>query len=78
VLTAQDDPFVPFASFLDPAVARNPAISLIAPEQGGHCAFISRRAGDNRFWAEARVMEFFSKLRAASVNQEEIGEAHRK
>jgi uncharacterized protein len=58
VLTAQDDPFVPFASFSDPTLSSNPNITLAAPEQGGHCAFISRYSGDPRFWAEARVMEF--------------------
>jgi len=30
----------------------------VAPKHGGHCAFISRCRGDERFWAEARVMEF--------------------
>jgi predicted alpha/beta-fold hydrolase len=58
VITAQDDPFVPFASFSDPALTKNPNVSLMAPEHGGHCAFISRHSGDARFWAEARVMEF--------------------
>jgi predicted alpha/beta-fold hydrolase len=58
VLTAQDDPFVPFASFSDPALTGNPNITLTAPEHGGHCAFISRQNGDARFWAEARVMDF--------------------
>jgi predicted alpha/beta-fold hydrolase len=58
VLTAQDDPFVPFASFSDPTLSSNPSITLAAPEQGGHCAFISRYSGDARFWAEARIMEF--------------------
>jgi len=32
--------------------------SLVAPERGGHCAFISRNAGPERFWAESRVVEF--------------------
>ncbi len=58
VLTAQDDPFVPFASFQDPAITANPHITLVAPPHGGHCGFLSRRAGDERFWAEARVVEF--------------------
>jgi predicted alpha/beta-fold hydrolase len=65
VVTAQDDPFVPFASFSDPALAKNTHIRLIAPEHGGHCAFISRYGGDNRFWAEGRVMEFFGQLLTA-------------
>jgi predicted alpha/beta-fold hydrolase len=58
ILIAQDDPFVPFASFRDPAIAGNPQITLVAPPQGGHCAFISCFGGEERFWAEARVVEF--------------------
>jgi predicted alpha/beta-fold hydrolase len=59
IVTSQDDPFVPYASFSDPAVAGNPRIDLIAPSRGGHCAFISRQAGSARHWAEACLMEFF-------------------
>jgi predicted alpha/beta-fold hydrolase len=62
VVTAQDDPFVPFASFSDPALVANPHIRLTAPSFGGHCAFISRYSGARRFWAEGCVMEFFSEL----------------
>jgi predicted alpha/beta-fold hydrolase len=60
IVTAQDDPFVPFASFSDPALASNSSVTVIAPTRGGHCSFISRHAGSGRFWAEARVMEFFA------------------
>jgi len=66
VLTAQDDPFIPFASFSDPALAGNSQIEVVAPEHGGHCAFISRHNGDARFWAEARVIEFFMSLASQS------------
>jgi len=62
MVTAQDDPFVPFTSFSDSAVTKNANIRLIAPEHGGHCAFISRHAGDARYWAEACVMDFFASL----------------
>jgi predicted alpha/beta-fold hydrolase len=58
ILTAQDDPFVPFGIFSDPELAGNPRVRLIAPEHGGHCAFVSRRPRDERYWAEARIMEF--------------------
>ena len=71
IVTAQDDPFVPYESFSDPAIANNANIRVIAPEHGGHCAFISRHAGDARFWAEACLMEFFAShefRRAQSVN----------
>jgi len=59
IVTAQDDPFVPYTSFSDPALVNNPHIRVIAPKHGGHCAFISRYAGNERFWAEACLMEFF-------------------
>jgi hypothetical protein len=62
MITAQDDPFVPYESFLAALVAENPAIQFMAPEHGGHCAFISRHAGVERFWAEARVVDFCEAL----------------
>lgn len=58
IMTAQDDPFVPFATFQNGAFAANPNVTLIAPKHGGHCAFISREPGEERFWAEARLVEF--------------------
>jgi hypothetical protein len=60
ILTAQDDPLIPFVSFRDPALGGNPNITLVAPTRGGHCAFVSRHAGNERFWAEARIVEFCS------------------
>lgn len=58
ILTAQDDPVVPFSSIDTAVVTRNPRVTLVAPEHGGHCSFISRRAGWERHWAEACVVEF--------------------
>lgn len=58
VIIAQDDPIVPYASFVEARVDSNPAIRLLAPRCGGHCAFISRRSGAERFWAEQRIVEF--------------------
>jgi uncharacterized protein len=58
MITAQDDPFVPYESFLAALVEENPAIRFVAPEHGGHCGFISRHGGVERFWAEARVVDF--------------------
>ncbi len=78
VVTAQDDPFVPFASFSDPSLAKNPQIRLIAPSHGGHCAFISRHGGEDRFWAEARLMEFFRGLSTTAHDREETQEPLRK
>ena len=59
IVAAQDDPFVPFASFSSTEIASNPRIRLIAPAHGGHCAFVSREKGESRFWAEAQVLDFF-------------------
>jgi predicted alpha/beta-fold hydrolase len=66
IIHAQDDPFIPFAPLRDPAVTGNPNILLLAPEHGGHVAFISRKPrkgvsedlDTSRFWAENRVVEF--------------------
>lgn len=58
ILAAQDDPFVPFEIFQARAIRENPNVQLVAPRYGGHCAFISRESGDERFWCEARIVEF--------------------
>ncbi len=58
ILTAQDDPMVPFGPFSDPALRNNRHINLTATPHGGHCAFLAREKGDERFWAEARIVEF--------------------
>jgi predicted alpha/beta-fold hydrolase len=79
VVTAQDDPFVPFVSFSDPALAGNSHIRVIAPEHGGHCAFISRYGGEDRFWAEARVMEYCGEFSTAiGSDRAQIVESPRK
>jgi uncharacterized protein len=58
ILTSKDDPFVPFATFGDPALGANPNITFVATEYGGHCAFISREPGEGRFWVERRIVEY--------------------
>lgn len=58
MITAQDDPFVPYALFERVNPAQNPAIRFVAPRHGGHCGFISNQSGAERFWAEQRIVEF--------------------
>ncbi|OLD63073.1 MAG: hypothetical protein AUI53_00120 [Acidobacteria bacterium 13_1_40CM_2_60_7] len=58
LIAAQDDPFVPYAAFSAANLTQNPRIEFVAPEHGGHCGFISRHGGAERFWAEARIVEF--------------------
>jgi predicted alpha/beta-fold hydrolase len=67
LITAQDDPFVPYDSFLRAGVEKNPCVRFIAPEHGGHCGFISRWEGPKRFWAEQRIVEFFEHLKDERV-----------
>jgi predicted alpha/beta-fold hydrolase len=64
LITAEDDPFVPYVSFLAARVDKNPWIRFESPLHGGHCAFISRHGGAERFWAEQRVVEFCQALRS--------------
>ncbi len=58
ILTSQDDPFVPIGPFHTDAISANPCIRLEVTSHGGHCGFISRYEGPERFWAEARIVEF--------------------
>jgi uncharacterized protein len=58
MITAQDDPFVPYAAFLVAKINENPAIQFVSPQHGGHCGFISKHAGSERFWAEQRIVDF--------------------
>ena len=43
IIHAEDDPFIPFAPLRDPTVLNNPYILLLAPQQGGHVAFLSAK-----------------------------------
>ncbi len=56
LITAQDDTFVPFASYRDPAISANPRLRLLAPEHGGHVGFLSRTRP--RFWLDAVIVEW--------------------
>ncbi|MFO0770213.1 MAG: alpha/beta fold hydrolase [Nitrospiraceae bacterium] len=61
ILTAQDDPFIPFSMFSVPAITGNPLITVSATRFGGHCGFFQRsRPGEDRFWAENRIIELIS------------------
>jgi len=62
MITAQDDPFVPYTSFLLAKISENPAIQFVSPQHGGHCGFISKHQGSERFWAEQRIVDFCASL----------------
>ena len=56
LLTAQDDPLVPFAVYSHRAIAENPRIELLAPRHGGHVAFLARQTP--RFWADEAILDW--------------------
>ena len=62
LITAQNDPFVPFEAIRASGPEKNPAIEFVATKQGGHCGFISNENSSGRFWAEQRVVEFCAGL----------------
>lgn len=59
IITAQDDPFIPYSMFTVPVLSRHPHIRVVAPRQGGHCGFIQRVPnGEDVYWAENRIVDF--------------------
>jgi predicted alpha/beta-fold hydrolase len=73
--TAEDDPFVPYVSFLAARVEKNPAIRFVPTRHGGHCAYISSQSGTERFWAEERIVDFCEGIWKADVLAKGIGTA---
>ncbi|HEY1403743.1 MAG TPA: alpha/beta fold hydrolase [Pyrinomonadaceae bacterium] len=66
IIHAQDDPFIPFDSLRHPSVRTNPNLILLAPRHGGHVGFVAdgNTTGEDRFWAENRLVEFCERMRA--------------
>ena len=59
VIMSQDDPFIPFEIFSEPALHSNPNIQLISSAHGGHCGFFQGiRHNEDPFWAENRIIDF--------------------
>ncbi|MGH7228807.1 MAG: YheT family hydrolase [Nitrospiraceae bacterium] len=58
IITAQDDPFIPYHMFECAAIKTNHWIRLWAPSHGGHCGFVQRsRQDEDVYWAENRLVE---------------------
>lgn len=67
VITAEDDPFVPADPFRDPRVTSNPDVRVVISPHGGHCGFVAGSStGENCYWAEERIVEFATRVTAAS------------
>lgn len=58
IITAQNDPFIPYSMFALPAIQNNPSIRLMAPPHGGHCGFFQGFSnGEDPYWAENRIVD---------------------
>lgn len=61
IITAHDDPFIPPSMFDIPEIKQNPNITMMMPRYGGHCGFFQKsRLGEDRFWAEHRIIALLS------------------
>ena len=60
IVTAKDDPLVPFSTYDHPAFKRNPCLKLIAVDHGGHLGFIARRRP--RFWLDGLVVDWLEEM----------------
>ncbi|HYP01782.1 MAG TPA: alpha/beta fold hydrolase [Pyrinomonadaceae bacterium] len=71
IIHAEDDPFIPFDSLRHPSVEANPNLILLAPEHGGHVGFVGdgETPGEDRFWAENRLIEFCERMRRNSEHR---------
>lgn len=61
IIHAEDDPFIPFTPLRDPAVVNNPYILLLAPQQGGHVAFVSAKPSHRRAALDSRSVRDLDK-----------------
>jgi predicted alpha/beta-fold hydrolase len=58
IITAQDDPIIPFEAF---AKIDHRSIQLLAPKHGGHVSFLSNNSSGNKnnlFWSDNQIIAF--------------------
>jgi predicted alpha/beta-fold hydrolase len=58
ILHAQDDPFIRLRPETRASLLANQHITFVETRHGGHCAYLSRDAGNETHWAEANVIRF--------------------
>ncbi len=63
LISAKDDPLVPFGIYKHPAITANSAVRLISPQHGGHIGFLSRHPP--RFWVDDVIMTWIQSLARA-------------
>ena len=64
IITAQDDPFIPYTMFTEAKIQEHLQIAVVAPHYGGHCGFYQgRRQEEDPYWAENRILDFLRGMR---------------
>ena len=63
ILHAQNDPFIRLAPETRASLLANQHIRFVETRHGGHCAYLSRDAGNETHWAEANVIRFLQVTR---------------
>lgn len=59
IISAKDDPFIPASMFDTPAINGNTYVTTAILRFGGHCGFFQQHSqGEDRFWAENRIVEW--------------------
>lgn len=61
VITAKDDPMVPFRIYDVPALRTNPALTFLPVEHGGHLGFLAR--GRERLWLDHVLLDWLEETR---------------
>lgn len=62
ILYARNDPFIRVTAETRRKVERNPNITFVETEDGGHCAFIAEPDGFDGHFAERSVVDFFASV----------------
>ena len=64
LISAKDDPLVPFDIYNHPAFQSNSALTLLLTDHGGHLGFLSRHKP--RFWADHAALDWIDKVLSAN------------
>lgn len=62
ILHAGNDPFIRILPETREKILGNPNINFVECNDGGHCAFLADRDGNDGHWAENRIVEFLRGL----------------
>ena len=62
ILNAANDPFIRILPETRAKILGNPNITFLETTDGGHCAFLANRDGDDGRWAERQVVEFLRRF----------------